>query len=340
MDLSLDPLTLARFMVLPGAPELVEAFSRIPAGPLRDSVISHAQVMASTYDEARTAGAPIPDPLTVAALHSPRSNGMAALPSPGEVAQALSGPRKGEVALDSKEARAVKMRMEGIGPEEIHKKLKMPLHAVTAAFKQARRAGIAFPVLAKGSTPVARKSFPIRMEDMDGRGMGAMRGAAERLGITLERYVELRAMLVKLRKANTPIEELVVALKPIPEKIIWDWIYRARAAGIELASRLDFDDAEFQAAPPPARRYFPPYDELDARARASVDRAAKARGISSVAYCELRESIIDKRMNGVSQTQIIIDTGESGTTVKDILAHAVHRWGLTFPSTPRYQKVA
>ena len=43
---NIDPLQLAQFMILPGASELVAAFSAIPPGPVRDSVVNHAQVLA------------------------------------------------------------------------------------------------------------------------------------------------------------------------------------------------------------------------------------------------------------------------------------------------------
>ena len=43
---TIDPLRLAQFMVLPGAAELVEAFSAIRPGPLRDSIVHHARMIA------------------------------------------------------------------------------------------------------------------------------------------------------------------------------------------------------------------------------------------------------------------------------------------------------
>ena len=46
MSRTIDPLALAQFMILPGAAELVEAFSVLPPGDVRDSVVSHAQVLA------------------------------------------------------------------------------------------------------------------------------------------------------------------------------------------------------------------------------------------------------------------------------------------------------
>lgn len=42
----LDPARIAAFFTLPGAVELVEAFSSIPPGPVRDSIVAHAQALA------------------------------------------------------------------------------------------------------------------------------------------------------------------------------------------------------------------------------------------------------------------------------------------------------
>jgi hypothetical protein len=44
---TLTPLRIAQFFALPGAAELVDAFSAIPPGPVRESIVLHAQALAA-----------------------------------------------------------------------------------------------------------------------------------------------------------------------------------------------------------------------------------------------------------------------------------------------------
>jgi DNA-binding CsgD family transcriptional regulator len=62
----LDPARIAQFFVMPGAVELVEAFSAIPPGPVRASIVAHAQALAHASAppiQAWAAPAPPPEPM-------------------------------------------------------------------------------------------------------------------------------------------------------------------------------------------------------------------------------------------------------------------------------------
>src|SRR5687768_16662537 len=87
----LDPISFARFLLLPGAGRLLAAFGDIPPGPLRDSVITHAEVIASTYT-----GAPpkhrMPDPIKGLA----RAANVALPPAAPETVTGRAPPSLGE----------------------------------------------------------------------------------------------------------------------------------------------------------------------------------------------------------------------------------------------------
>jgi hypothetical protein len=82
----LDPQRIAAFFAMPGATELVEAFSTIPPGPVRDSIVAHAQALAtmSGWPTSHAAGVqygrpPPPEPLIAwqgaKPLAPPQANG-------------------------------------------------------------------------------------------------------------------------------------------------------------------------------------------------------------------------------------------------------------------------
>jgi hypothetical protein len=342
--MTIDPIALARFMVLKGAAELVDAFSAIPEGYLRESIVSHAQAIAFTYDEARQNGAPIPDPLELAVRTVAPRNGFAPLalpPGPQEGYPKINGEdtprRRGPgVKTQTPATTAVKLRMQGKAPPEIATELNMDLADVTDALKEARKAGVKFKALPK-PPPGARKKTAGWNTDwaaMPTNARSKVEGAALALGLDPQRYLSLKAMLLTMKQAGAHWPEIVKACRPVPEEILWRWVYQARAAGFNIGAKYEEAKAEALVEPPPPR-YFPPLDELVGSDRAAVSRAANKRGISSEVYNERRERILQLRMNGVSPSKIEVELGETGTAVKDIIAHAVHRFGLTFPPIVR-----
>src|SRR4051812_19071782 len=116
---------LARFAVLPGAAELIEAFSMIPPGPMRDAVLHLAQTTASTYQ-----GGPQAQPYRPEFI----------APS----APAASGPglRLGRAPpTESREAKAVQLRIDHpeMKTSEIAKKTGLENQQVYQAIYAARK---------------------------------------------------------------------------------------------------------------------------------------------------------------------------------------------------------
>lgn len=105
---TIDPLRLAQFMVLPGAAELVEAFASLAPGPIRDSVVQHARILAEA------GGWNPPAPFTMDAgtarimppgapprLPSPFTEGLAARTAEGQIIErALRGESDHAIAAD------------------------------------------------------------------------------------------------------------------------------------------------------------------------------------------------------------------------------------------------
>ena len=341
--MTIDPITFARFMVLKGATELVDAFSAIPEGHLRESIVSHAQAIAFTYDEARAGGAPIPDPLELAVRAAAPRTGFSPLALPraeGSGYPRINGEDKPQrrspgVKTQTPATAAVKLRLQGKAPPEIAVELSMDLVDVTDALAAARKAGVKFTALPKPPPGQRRKTagWNTDWDTMPRNARTRIEVAALAMSIDPQRYLTLKALMLTMKQAGAHWPEIVTACRPVPEETLWRWVYQARAAGFNIGSKTDEALAEIAAAPPPPppRRYFPPYEELTGADRAAIARAAARRGVSPQVYAERRERILFLRMEGVSPSRIEAELGESGTAVKDIIAHARHRFGLTFP---------
>lgn len=348
--MSIDPIALARFMVLKGAAELVDAFSAIPEGALRESIVSHAQAIAFTYDEARQSGAPIPDPLEVAMRTVQPRTGRPQLALPaaeGSGYPRINGadeprPRHKGVKTQTPAATAVKLRLQGRSPAEIATELEMDLADVTDALKAARKAGVKFKALDK-PPPGERKRSAAYNTDwavMPKNARSRVEQAAVTLSLDPHRYLSLKALLLTMKQAGAPWSDVVQACHPVPEEILERWVYQARAAGHRITTPGEDREAAEALPPapppePPAKRYFPPLDALRGPDKAAVERAAQRRGITPQEYADRRERILCLRMKGVPPMKIEKELGESGTAVKDIIAHAAHRFGVTFPPVDR-----
>jgi hypothetical protein len=145
----IDPLRLAQFMVLPGASELVDAFSAIPPGPVRDSVVQHARVLA----EASGWNAPMPftmEPETARVLPPPR----------------LESPFAGGLVSTSVEGQIVERAMRGEASHVIADSLGIKLGVVVRAMRKAREEGhIVFP----GDEPKEIKPPPAKPKSKKGQ---------------------------------------------------------------------------------------------------------------------------------------------------------------------------
>ena len=103
----IDPLQMAQFFALPGAAELVEAFSAIPPGELRDSAVSHVQVLArhSGWVPDTPFGVGQPERLAPSAapkrLASPFSEDLKSASAEGQmIERALRGEASASIAAD------------------------------------------------------------------------------------------------------------------------------------------------------------------------------------------------------------------------------------------------
>jgi hypothetical protein len=340
----LDLLEMARFLVLPGAEGLLRAFARIPPGPLRDSVIQHAEVIAQTYSAA-PAEQQMPDPLLTAAHTSPM------IPPAAPKHAALPNRRKPE----NVEEAIIAARLAGKNKLEIIASTGATRQAVEGALKAAIRAGVKFPPVQV--VPEPTKRFVTRMEDVSHQGRSNMQMAATKYGHTLESWMRARATLVEMRLANKPMDEIVAAIKPpVPEKMLWQWIYNARAAGIPLATAFDYEDAEVapvaetppaapgkaqdrpkpgSLVPGPGVTVFTPLAQMErdgmlSGALAGIRKAATLRNMTPQALFELREIIIRYRYAGKGAIEIYSLIGQDLDFIKNCLGNAVQK-GVAFP---------
>jgi hypothetical protein len=129
---TIDPLRLAQFMVLPGAAELVEAFASLPPGELRDSAVSHVQVLA------RTTGWNPPPAFGVDARPNIRSVG----PAP----KRLPSPFSEGLAARTVEGQIVERALRGESDHAIAADLGVKLGLVVQLKRKARKeGGLTFP---------------------------------------------------------------------------------------------------------------------------------------------------------------------------------------------------
>jgi transposase len=342
--MTIDPVSLARFMVLPGAADLVEAFAAIPDGLLRSTVITHAQAMAQTYNEARAHGAAIPDPLHLAAARA----GPAPTQLPAPQSQfstprtAVGPPDKAKIRLDTVESQAVRLRLAGKIPGQIASELEVDIDIVTDALKAARRAGVKFKRTPPGQGK-SRHQWPTSLDQIPRGPRAQIEKAALRLGISSEEYFARKLRAIELRQQGRTPEAIMDELH-VPEHVFWRWIYQARKAGVKVATKLDdvvvaqaqavepeLQGRPFKALPPVPRRYYPPMNGLTPVSRGSIARAAATRGITASQYDLLRETVIDLRMKNWTIGQIAQEVGEQPHNLKDMIDHARHTLGLEFP---------
>lgn len=127
---TIDPIRLAHFMVLPGAAELVEAFASLPPGEVRDSAVSHVQVLA------RACGW-TPEPF--------RMEPQVARVVPSEPRR-LTSPYAEGLRAQSPEGQIVERALRGEGVHTIAADLGVKLIIVTRTLEKARKeGGVVFP---------------------------------------------------------------------------------------------------------------------------------------------------------------------------------------------------
>ena len=220
MPKTIDPFTLAQFLAQPGAADLIEAYSEIPPGPLRDSIVHTAKVVRLTY-----LGAP------ETAFHEaapPPSLGSAQT----AVARALSGPRKGAVPTDDPEVRIVERLLEGAPPHVVAEEFEIPVNVVYAAKKKARQSGVTFPNAPKGKVNKSgrkrgepykgQQRFVTSIAELKDGGIGGVMKAASLRGISPEAYMERRKLALEMALAGRHPRAIMEATGEA-QKVLQGW---------------------------------------------------------------------------------------------------------------------
>jgi hypothetical protein len=336
---------LARFAILPGAAELMEAFSVIPPGPLRASVIQHAQVIAQTY-----AGAPadhrMPDPIQ-------KIGGTARVTKPLPKLPPSEGPS----------AEIVRRRLAGETPMAIAKALRIDVQVVYQATYDARKAGIAMPKRSDTPLrPLQSKPWHRSIDSLSPQGLNQVTLAAVSRGITAEAYMERRQLALSMALSGAGWTRIMAATGERETKVVGAWLSGARAAGyrVPYITAADSDsyrasveaEARTQAAqapqdtPPPlapqddtpappaaSSRVFPPFETMPRGAAVAFQQAAERRGLTVQAYADLRESIVRHRLANRYPTEIAKLTGQNKLFIRDTIDAAKAR-GVRFPGEP------
>lgn len=359
----IDPVALARFLVMPGIEPLLDAFGRIPPGPMRDSVIHLARTLADQYS-----GAPsemrMPDPLLSAA-------GYVVTPS-AQPAARISGPQAesgGRVPpnLEGPEAEVIRLRKKGVHPQEIQAQVGIPRAHVDRIIAEAKAAGIVFKNLRVAPTgqPQEKKVWHTSLDQLRGQGLSRVKAAADRRGITPEEYFKRRLTAVEMAMAGAQYPEIMAATGE-DQKSISLYLSNARAAGIkvpyseftqerigqgaqEAAGTVSAPKAQptrenASGAPPSGAmaasnvirpsRFFGPFSAVGSRQAPIIAKAAARRNMTPEAYLELQESIVRQRMSGVNPQQIAANTGADAIFVKDALQQGKAR-GAVYPPCPK-----
>lgn len=353
----LDPISFARFLLMPGAGRLLAAFGDIPPGPLRDSVITHAEVIASTYT-----GAPpkhrMPDPIKGLA----RAANVALPPAAPETVTGRAPPSLGE-----RDDQIIRLRLNGVTPKHIAKKLKISPSIVWSVLAKARAAGIDIPKKGDGSKPKAAtypKHWHTSTETMTAQALGASERAAASRGISLEEYLERRRVSVEMAQRGYGYDAILKATGEPDEKVVSAWLSSARKAGIDIpyvggmapslepldeppTDAIEVDavapqepqqaaqeapppEASLKAVDPTREPIFGLISEMHAGQVHAMQSAADRRGVTLQAYIERREQIARMGLAGYNVVQIVKELGEDRTFVRDTFASAERR-GVKFP---------
>ena len=227
---AIDPVMMARFLVLPRADELLEAFALIPPGRLRDTVVEHAKALAEAHSNVPAAHR-FPDPLP-AALGQPQAP--RALPRRTEHEPPTSDPK----------TKAVQMRLEGKQAWQVAKATGLTISAVYAAITDARKAGVQFPKIGRASPGKNSKYSPKTVYTMtveeigEGRAMSAITRAAEKRGIDVEAYMSRRKLALEMALAGRHFRAIMEATKE-DRVTLGAWFSNARAAGHPVPYMFD-----------------------------------------------------------------------------------------------------
>lgn len=219
-----DPVAIARFMLLPGAGELLDAFSRIPEGRVRESLIHHAQMLAGEYHAGPVESRP-PDPiqafasatvLTAPVLTAP------VLTHDADTAEFTDGtmPRPKPRSVEEE---VIQRRLDGEWPVDIATEMKLQRNVVNDILQKARKlGGIEFPSLiahpkpeapqepakpAKAPKPREPKVWPTPYAKQDWFGQKMTRFMAKQAGLSVEEQQAREAHVVaRFKEGAYPVQ--------------------------------------------------------------------------------------------------------------------------------------
>jgi len=251
MSRTIDPIQLAQFMVLPGAADLVEAFSAIRPGPMRDSIVHLARTYAESDGWSPTG------PFA-------QQEQQRALPPPQKGPKHLTSPFAEDLSAASTEGQIVERLMRGEAVGSVAVDLGVSVALVERLMRTARReGGVVFPgdELAKANKKAAQSKggksragsklvgvpvppppywwedaaspvwlnpnlLPVFSEKTDGtmagvgpmdrRSFKVMADAAARHGMTLQAYVSQRIDILQRVERGEKPSDIALALGIMP----------------------------------------------------------------------------------------------------------------------------
>jgi hypothetical protein len=342
-----DPIRLAQFLMLPGASELIDAFSSIPPGELRDIAVTHAQVLARHVN-----GEPqdLPARLRLAPpkLASPFTHGLKAQSMDGQIVErALRGEEPHNIAADlgvkhGYVARLMnKARKEGgvsfpgddeARPQKKGKPQKRTGNVIHAApvpqppywWQDTDSPIWKNPKLLPGFSERPEGSMAA-IGPLDVRTYATMTAAAERRGLTLREYIAQRLLIVR-RVADEGADPSVVAAS-VREEVVVVYALLRKVGRARMAQIVD--RATVMAAPnvtPLKTRRRPGGEKQQGPGRWGF--------ASEAALDEARAEVKRLRMKRMAPHDIAAQIGQPQEFVKATF-DLLRKYGVKFPPLKR-----
>jgi hypothetical protein len=356
---AIDPIQLAQFCILPGAAELIEAFASLPPGEVRDSAVSHVQVLA------RACGWTAPPPFEGA--HMAR----VVTPEAPRPPPRLASPFAADLKAESVEGQIVERALRGEPASHIADDLRLRLGLVDSIMDRARRDGVEFPGDGE-RRPVKRadprkgrkldrfplpeppywwedpdspiwengKLLPILCESGDGtmaglgplssRAHGTMTQAAERAGLTLRQYLGRRFEILRRVEAGEPPQRLAIAMM-IPAHTVYSLLARVGRGSLQklIAAGKAQDGRKAAEAPayrpeaqPASAGSLEPPRGISEDNRVAAEQAARRWGFKDVqALDDARHRVRELRMAGWGPNDIASAMRQPFAFVKNAMAY-------------------
>jgi hypothetical protein len=332
---------LARFSELDGAAELIDAYSRIPPGPLRANLVQQAAIIADQYT-----GGPLS--MTLAPVAGAKAKAVTALPAPTRTGR--------EPPTSTPQMQAVQLRIDNpdMTTAEIAKQTGLDKKQVTNAIHHAKKAGAPIPKKKLRSAEERLRSdhWITDLSQLSGQGLSAFERAADARRITPQGYLDRRLLALKLAMEGAGYVQICKETGEPDQKVVSAWLSKARGAGFavpyiningapEQAPQAAQEPAQAPKDPDPepepvatvqaaSKRVFPAFSELSAKQAAPILFAARRRKLKPAAYQDLREAIVQHRLAGMTPKQIAEVTGQPAQFIKDTTDMAQDR-GVVFP---------